>query len=225
MTQKMPAKLYRKPSPAFPQMQYNASSSQSQSQFNPSFARPQLSPSFSFAQPQPSPAFSPLVPTAAPFQPMGVPSSPGYESQIISPPSPALYVDPTIPLHKQTPAPCNFYYLATCKDGMKCKFGHHYILTPEQLEDFRESAKQYPCPTRLRGQYCEFGDNCCMGHVCPRGQKCTFLKQGNCKYTKAEMHVAVPNTPRRRRRHKANKQSIDGSSEAAPSESSGISWV
>lgn len=34
------------------------------------------------------------------------------------------------------------------------------------------------------GQRCEFGDNCCMGHVCPHGMKCPFLKQGNCKYTR-----------------------------------------
>ena len=60
------------------------------------------------------------------------------------------------PLHKQKPPPCNFYYLSTCKDNHKCRFAHHYNLTPEQLDDFRKSAKQYPCPTHLKGL--------CFGH-------------------------------------------------------------
>lgn len=77
-----------------------------------------------------------------------------------------------------------------------------------------------------------------MGHTCPQGLKCAFLKQGKCKYNRrefvylplttrvfdvrgvhvAEMHIAVPNK-RPHGKHKANKRSVDRASEAAQSES------
>jgi len=80
-----------------------------------------------------------------------------------------------------------------------------------------------------------------MGHVCPRGVKCTFLKQGKCKYTRresmlfpshcdrvfidmgddhpAEMHAGVLGMPRPNSKHKARAQSVDGFSEIAQSDS------
>ncbi|KAF9643842.1 hypothetical protein BDM02DRAFT_3122850 [Thelephora ganbajun] len=191
MTQRMPVKQnLRRFTPAFPQMQSS-----------PSFFQPQPIPFLQsqssplFPQAQSNPSFSPAMSIASSFQPISAPTSPEYVPQIMSPSSPAPYLDPTLPLHKQKPPPCNFYYLATCKDGPGCRFAHHYMLTAGQLADFRKSAKKYPCPTRLRGQYCEFGDGCCMGHTCPRGLKCSFLKQGKCKYTRPEMHITTP-TPK-----------------------------
>ena len=83
-----------------------------------------------------------------------------------------------------------------------------------------------------------------MGHVCPRGLKCTFLKQGKCKYTKrksvhlsptkvpfltrktyiiAEMHTATPDLQGAYHgRYRARGKSVDGISEMALSEN-GIS--
>jgi len=82
-----------------------------------------------------------------------------------------------------------------------------------------------------------------MGHICPRGLKCSFLKQGKCKYTKresvhlsshhnegsffltweryiiAEMHTATPDFQGSYHgRYRAHKQSVDGISEMALSE-------
>lgn len=95
ITQKMPVKLnMRKYAPAFPQTQSNPSYSQSQS--NTYFPQPQPQQSPSFPQPQASPPFSPLMPAASPFFPMSTPTSPEYVPQIMSPSSPAPYVDPTI---------------------------------------------------------------------------------------------------------------------------------
>jgi len=239
MTQKMQVRQnlsLRKPPTTFNQAQPNLYFPQPQG--DPPFARLQPSPSFNQAQPnlhfpqpqanppfarlQPSPSFSPPMPTASPFQPMSAPTSPEYVTRVISPPSPVLYVDPTLPLHKQTPPPCNFFYLARCRDGKRCRFGHHYILSSEELADFRRTAKKYPCPINLREGNCEFGDSCCMGHVCPRGMKCIFLKQGKCKYTREDMHIAAPTQPGRYGKYRVRHQSVDGNSEITPSES-GIS--
>ena len=82
-----------------------------------------------------------------------------------------------------------------------------------------------------------------MGHICPRGPKCLFLKQGKCKYTrresvhfpshydegffdagdahKAEMHLPIPKL---HGKHRVHSQSLDGFSEVAPSESANDSW-
>ncbi|KAJ6575150.1 hypothetical protein B0H19DRAFT_1127403 [Mycena capillaripes] len=56
------------------------------------------------------------------------------------------YLEPGVPLYKQTPPPCTFYYLAVCKQGVKCTYGHDYILTPANYTDLRENAKKSPCP-------------------------------------------------------------------------------
>lgn len=84
MTQKMQVRQnLRKPPPAFGQAQSNLHFPQPQP--NPPFVLLQHSPSFS----------PPMLPTS-PFQPMSAPTSPEYVTQVISPPSPALYVDPTL---------------------------------------------------------------------------------------------------------------------------------
>ncbi|KAF9777789.1 hypothetical protein BJ322DRAFT_1095414 [Thelephora terrestris] len=213
MTQKMPVKLNpRRFASGYPQAYPNPSP---QPYSNLPF--PHFQPTPSYTPPQPSPPFSPQMSTSSPFRLMSAPPSPSYAPQAITPPSPPLYLDPTLPLHKQNPPPCNFYYLSRCKDGHRCRFGHGYILTPEQLGDFRKNAKKYPCPIRLKGKNCEFGDDCCMGHVCPRGLNCTFLRQGKCKYSRPEMHIALPTAKWRGK--KAQKQSIDAMSEMAFSES------
>jgi hypothetical protein len=45
----------------------------------------------------------------------------------------------------ETPPPCTFYYLAVCKQGIKCTYGHDYILTPTNYTELRENAKKSPC--------------------------------------------------------------------------------
>ena len=49
-----------------------------------------------FARPQPSPSFSPPMPALPPFQLMTASTLHEYVIRVISPPSPALYVDATI---------------------------------------------------------------------------------------------------------------------------------
>ncbi|KAJ6604686.1 hypothetical protein DFH09DRAFT_1123509 [Mycena vulgaris] len=56
------------------------------------------------------------------------------------------YLEPGVPLHKQNPPPCTFYYLSACKQGIKCTYGHDYILTPNNYTELRENAKKAPCP-------------------------------------------------------------------------------
>ncbi|GBE77914.1 hypothetical protein SCP_0107960 [Sparassis crispa] len=97
-------------------------------------------------------------------------------------------LDPEQPLHKQKPPPCNFYYLAECKQGQNCRFGHDYVLLPEQVVELREASKKWPCPSVNRGQPCHLGDACCMSHVCPKGPRCSFAKAGKCKFIGEGMH-------------------------------------
>ena len=77
-----------------------------------------------------------------------------------------------------------------------CKYGHDYVLTPEQLESLAANAKKAPCNWLKNGkQYqkvivilfnvsagvqCPFGDKCCWGHVCPNGPACFHLGKGKC---------------------------------------------
>lgn len=112
-----------------------------------------------------------------------------------------------------------------------------FVLGVCVLNDVSSSSRQTDTRPPL-GQHCEFGDNCCMGHVCPRGLNCTFLRQGRCKYSRrksvrfqsprprsltcpsirtAEMHILIPNAKGRGKR--VQKQSADGMSEMAFSES------
>ncbi|KZV99638.1 hypothetical protein EXIGLDRAFT_831372 [Exidia glandulosa HHB12029] len=55
-------------------------------------------------------------------------------------------IDPRIPLAKQVPPPCNFYYLSsTCLKGDDCTDAHNYMLTSQQLATLRNAAKKTPC--------------------------------------------------------------------------------
>ncbi|KAF7320315.1 hypothetical protein MKEN_00816300 [Mycena kentingensis (nom. inval.)] len=99
------------------------------------------------------------------------------------------YLAPNVPLQKQSPPPCTFYYLAICKHGEKCHYGHSYILTSTDYASLREYAKKTPCVTVNRNKPCPSGDeNCPFGHLCPRGSSCS---RKMCKFTGSAMHNGV----------------------------------
>ncbi|KAL1666142.1 hypothetical protein GGF50DRAFT_51288 [Schizophyllum commune] len=95
-----------------------------------------------------------------------------------------------VPLSKNKPPPCTLFYLAECKFGDECKYGHHYELTPDDLEEIRRNAKKGPCPSVNKDLECPWGDDCCYGHVCPGGPTCYFYKTRSCKFAGANMHKA-----------------------------------
>jgi hypothetical protein len=112
---------------------------------------------------------------------------------LISPQSPdrppGRPIDPSLPLHKQNPPPCNEHYLMTCSKGAgNCKYSHDYILTPEQLVSLANNAKKAPCNWLKNGVPCPYGDKCCWGHVCPNGPKCFHLSKGKCWFKGESMH-------------------------------------
>ncbi|KAJ7788465.1 hypothetical protein B0H14DRAFT_2948732 [Mycena olivaceomarginata] len=80
------------------------------------------------------------------------------------------YLEPGV-----TPPPCTFFYLAVCKQGVKCTYGHGYTLTPANYTDLHKV-----CPS---------GDSCCSGHFCPRGENCNLLKRRTCKFVGHSMHT------------------------------------
>ncbi|KAF9483962.1 hypothetical protein BDN70DRAFT_213399 [Pholiota conissans] len=112
---------------------------------------------------------------------------------LISPQSPARPsgrpIDPSLPLHKQNPPPCNEFYLMTCSKGAGiCKYSHEYILTPEQLVSLANNAKKAPCNWLKNGVQCPYGEQCCWGHTCPNGPKCFHLSKGKCWFKGEGMH-------------------------------------
>nr|GAT54009.1 predicted protein [Mycena chlorophos] len=117
-----------------------------------------------------------------------------------SPPNPtssyqgtgARHVNPALPLSKQSPAPCNHFYLtnAGCSYGATCNYGHDYLLKPEHLEEIRANAKQGVCPALAKGEQCLWGDECIYGHVCPNGPDCRYRKAGKCRFKGGDMHPA-----------------------------------
>ncbi|KAJ7181694.1 hypothetical protein C8R43DRAFT_969999 [Mycena crocata] len=98
------------------------------------------------------------------------------------------FLEPGVPLYKQTPPPCTFYYLSACRQGSKCTYGHNYILSPTNYTELRENAKKSPCPMINRNKPCPSGDDCPSGHVCPRGGNCSFHKRKTCKFVGYSMH-------------------------------------
>jgi len=98
------------------------------------------------------------------------------------------HINPNIALSKHKPPPCTLFYLANCKHGTDCKYGHDYILQDEHYGIIRDNAKKAPCPAKNRNEVCTFGDSCCYGHICPLTTKCHFLKEGRCKFRGAGMH-------------------------------------
>ncbi|TFK43379.1 hypothetical protein BDQ12DRAFT_674872 [Crucibulum laeve] len=116
---------------------------------------------------------------------------------LISPQSPTRNadrrIDPSLPLHKQNPPPCNEHYLMTCSKGpVVCKYSHDYILTAEQLVSLGSNAKKAPCNWLKNGLSCPFGDKCCWGHICPNGPKCFHLSKGKCWFKGEAMHPPLP---------------------------------
>ncbi|KDQ29144.1 hypothetical protein PLEOSDRAFT_26000, partial [Pleurotus ostreatus PC15] len=109
---------------------------------------------------------------------------------LISPKSPSRgtrLIDPTLPLHKQNPPPCNEHYLMTCSKGPAlCKYSHDYLLTPEQLACLASNAKKAPCNWLKNGLQCPYKERCCWGHVCPNGPKCFHLSKGKCWFKGGE---------------------------------------
>ncbi|KAF9557235.1 hypothetical protein CPC08DRAFT_743709 [Agrocybe pediades] len=105
----------------------------------------------------------------------------------------ARRVNPNILLSKHDPPPCTLFYLSTCKHGADCKYGHDYLLQPEHYAQIRANAKKSPCPSRNKGEVCQWGEGCCYGHHCPQLTKCHFLKQNRCKFVGADMHKEPKN--------------------------------
>ncbi|KAI0348036.1 hypothetical protein BDW22DRAFT_50214 [Trametopsis cervina] len=66
-------------------------------------------------------------------------------------PKPFKTIRRGMPLHKQKPPPCNFFYLAECKHGANCRYEHNYVLTTDQLDELRKNAKGWPCPILNNG--------------------------------------------------------------------------
>ncbi|EJD47633.1 hypothetical protein AURDEDRAFT_183822 [Auricularia subglabra TFB-10046 SS5] len=105
-------------------------------------------------------------------------------------------LDPNLPISKQDPPPCNWFYLARCNKGAdKCPYSHTYSLTREQIEEMRTRAKRSPCMTTARNGSCTSGDRCILGHYCPNGLSCHYLAQGRCKFTGRNMHNPPPQSP------------------------------
>ncbi|KAJ6509954.1 hypothetical protein C8R47DRAFT_774647 [Mycena vitilis] len=115
---------------------------------------------------------------------------------LISPQSPSSHtsgraIDPSLPLHKQNPPPCNEHYLMTCSKGSAiCKYSHEYFLTNEQLASLANNAKKAPCNWLKNGLQCPYGDHCCWGHVCPNGSNCFHMSKGKCWFKGEAMHPA-----------------------------------
>ncbi|KAI0053058.1 hypothetical protein FA95DRAFT_1482606 [Auriscalpium vulgare] len=111
-------------------------------------------------------------------------------SQIRSPtslsfgvPRRAAVIDPSLPLYKQNPPPCNEHYLLDeCSKNGRCKYSHDYILTDDQLATLAKNAKQSPCWFLNNSMQCPYGETCCWGHVCPFGVKCHFLSKDKCRF-------------------------------------------
>lgn len=114
----------------------------------------------------------------------GPPSNPRYSPTFTR----QKYINPNIPLSKQNPPPCTLFYLASCRHGSDCKYGHDYLLDADHYETMRQNAKKAPCPSVNKGETCTWGEQCCYGHVCPLTTSCYFYKQGRCKFVGADMH-------------------------------------
>ncbi|KAF8239047.1 hypothetical protein L208DRAFT_1429576 [Tricholoma matsutake] len=102
-------------------------------------------------------------------------------------------INSNLALTKHNPPPCTLFYLANCKVGANCRYGHDYILKPEHFDELRDNAKKVPCVAVNKGEPCGWGDKCCWGHHCPLASKCFYLKLGRCRFVGADMHKEPKN--------------------------------
>ncbi|GAA5829532.1 hypothetical protein JCM11251_000194 [Rhodosporidiobolus azoricus] len=112
--------------------------------------------------------------TGAAWEPVPIPSRPT--------------IDPTKPMSRQNPPPCNAFYLVGHCDVPRCRFEHGYELTEEQVAEMRRGAKHHVCNAVRNGVECPDGQDCIYGHHCPRGPSCG---RDRCGFND-EQHLIIP---------------------------------
>lgn len=103
--------------------------------------------------------------------------------------SPPRRINPKIPIWKHAPPPCTLFYLANCKFGTECQYGHDYALSDDDYENIRVNAKSNPCTAILKGEECPWGSKCVYGHVCPSAPRCPRHTVRKCKFYGEGMHT------------------------------------
>lgn len=120
----------------------------------------------------------------------------------------------------EDPPPCILHYLAKCRFGSECQWGHDYDLTEDEMDTLRANAKKNPCATILNGEgssftanllyraflrslvfadgdfcsagdECTWGSHCIYGHVCPNAPRCHYNTAGICKFSGRGMHTVA----------------------------------
>ncbi|GAA5876518.1 hypothetical protein JCM8547_009413 [Rhodosporidiobolus lusitaniae] len=91
--------------------------------------------------------------------------------QPLPPPSKPT-IDPTKPMSRQNPPPCNSFFLLGHCDVPRCRFEHGYELTEDQIAEMRRGAKHHVCNAIRNGVPCPDGEDCIYGHFCQRGPSC-----------------------------------------------------
>ncbi|BGP14039.1 hypothetical protein JCM10213_005623 [Rhodosporidiobolus nylandii] len=104
------------------------------------------------------------------------------------PPPARPTIDPSKPMSRQNPAPCNAFYLIGHCDVPRCRFEHEYELTDEQVQEMKRGAKHHVCNAIRAGVACPDGEDCIYGHVCPRGPACGRERCG----FNDEQHRVIP---------------------------------
>lgn len=105
--------------------------------------------------------------------------------------APSRRINPKIPIWKHTPPPCTLFYLANCKFGSECQYGHDYVLSEDDFETIRINAKSNPCTAIMKGEECPWGSKCVYGHVCPSIPRCPRHPFRKCKFSGEGMHAAA----------------------------------
>ncbi|KAF9645684.1 hypothetical protein BDM02DRAFT_3101039, partial [Thelephora ganbajun] len=105
--------------------------------------------------------------------------------------SPPRRINPKIPIWKHTPPPCTLFYLANCKFGSECQYGHDYMLSEDDYETIRTNAKNNPCTAIMKGEECPWGSKCVYGHVCPNAPRCPRHTIRKCKFSGEGMHAVA----------------------------------
>jgi len=83
----------------------------------------------------------------------------------------ARKLDISKPIYQQTPHLCAFHYLGPpggCKNGDACERAHDYVLTSQQLTQFRDELTQIPCPMLYKHAKC-YNKRCLWKHQCSAG--------------------------------------------------------